>query len=91
MAQPGYAQSIGAGIVTTSNAPIGPDGVFPNAFAYSGGDPKQQNEQRLARMKAILAAHPDATARLNAMDSRQARTAYIRQLDRQTPGYAGGR
>jgi hypothetical protein len=55
------------------------------AWRARGADPKEWQQRRLDRLKAILAANPEAVDQLETMRDPQQRAAYIRKLDRQTP------
>lgn len=57
--------------------------------APNGADPKEWKQRRLDRIKAILAANPDAERTLQAMTDPRQKAAYLSKLDRATPGYGG--
>lgn len=73
------------------NAPGAGTGNFGESvrLAPNGADPKEWKQRRLDRIKAILAANPGAEGTLQAMTDPQQKAAYLRKLDRATPGYGG--
>lgn len=73
------------------NSPGAGTGDFGESsrLAPNGADPKEWKQRRIDRIKAILAANPDAERTLQSMADLQQKAAYIRKLDRTTPGYGG--
>ncbi len=88
-AMPATAQTgVAPGTISGLNSTGPGTGEF-HSMIDRGADPKEWQQRRLARVKAILAANPEATERLASLGSKRERIQYMRALDRKTPGYGG--